>query len=231
ATCSPSCAPPGPSPAWPAMPGSPAETTPACPRSATCWPPPPSKAPGPAGSTGKSAASLSARRPISSSSTSAVSTSRPPTTPPEPSSRPPTPATSPGSSSPGSPSSSPAACSTPPRPAGPSGWAPPAGTTCTGPPGSARRRAPSSWRRLAQVPADTARRNTLFDVAEEARAGEDGAETGEEAQRLLVDAVGELAPADVERLLRGLPPPLATEVVKDLLGNKLDPRRLKNIGT
>lgn len=32
-------------------------------------------------------------------------------------------------------------------------------------------------------------------------------------------------------MLRGLPPPLSTEVVSGLIGNKLDPRRLKNLGT
>lgn len=59
---------------------------------------------------------------------------------------------------------------------------------------------------------------------------EDARVDDEEAQQLLVDAVGELSAGDVERLLKGLPPPLASDLVKDLLGNKLDPRRLKNIG-
>lgn len=61
-------------------------------------------------------------------------------------------------------------------------------------------------------------------------AGDEVRDTGEEAQRFLVEAVGELSPQDVDRLLRGLPPPLATEVVRELLGSKLDPRRLKNLG-
>jgi hypothetical protein len=52
-----------------------------------------------------------------------------------------------------------------------------------------------------------------------------------EGARLLVDAVGELSAGDIDQLLRGLPPPLATEVVSGLIGNKLDPRRLKNLGT
>ncbi|MGH9011549.1 MAG: hypothetical protein ACRDYF_17155, partial [Acidimicrobiia bacterium] len=52
-----------------------------------------------------------------------------------------------------------------------------------------------------------------------------------EGARLLVDAVGELTGEDIDRLLRGLPPPLSTEVVSGLIGNKLDPRRLKNLGT
>ena len=51
-----------------------------------------------------------------------------------------------------------------------------------------------------------------------------------EGEQLLTDAVGQLAPADVERLLKGLNPTIGNEVVKDLIGNKLDPRRLKNLG-
>lgn len=51
-----------------------------------------------------------------------------------------------------------------------------------------------------------------------------------EGGRLLADAVAQLTPGDVERLLRGLPATIANEVVKDLIGNKLDPRRLKNLG-
>ena len=51
-----------------------------------------------------------------------------------------------------------------------------------------------------------------------------------EGLRLFVDSVGQLSGADVDRLLRGLPPAVATDAVKDLLGNKLDPRRLKNVG-
>jgi hypothetical protein len=48
---------------------------------------------------------------------------------------------------------------------------------------------------------------------------------------LLVDAVGQLSPEDVDRVLKGLPAPVATELVRELLGNKLDPRRLKNVGS
>lgn len=58
---------------------------------------------------------------------------------------------------------------------------------------------------------------------------------GEEALRaegaeLLVDAVRELSAEDIDRLLRSVPAPMATEVVQALIGNKLDPRRLKNLG-
>jgi hypothetical protein len=67
-------------------------------------------------------------------------------------------------------------------------------------------------------------------VTGEARAGDEVPDTGEDAGRLLVDAVGELSPEDVEQLLRALPPPVSTELVKELLGSKLDPRRLKNLG-
>ena len=48
--------------------------------------------------------------------------------------------------------------------------------------------------------------------------------------RLLLDAVGQLSAEDLDRVLKGLPSPGATEVVRELLGNKLDPRRLKNVG-
>jgi hypothetical protein len=51
-----------------------------------------------------------------------------------------------------------------------------------------------------------------------------------EGVQLLGDAVGALSGDDVDRLLRGLPGPAASEAVKELLGNKLDPRRLKNAG-
>jgi hypothetical protein len=51
-----------------------------------------------------------------------------------------------------------------------------------------------------------------------------------EGGRLLVDAVGELSAGDIEQLLKGLPSPLATELVRELLGSKIDPRRLKNVG-
>ena len=40
-----------------------------------------------------------------------------------------------------------------------------------------------------------------------------------EGSRLLVDAVGELTAEDIDRLLRGLPPPIATDVVRDLIGS------------
>jgi hypothetical protein len=48
---------------------------------------------------------------------------------------------------------------------------------------------------------------------------------------LLVDAVGQLSAEDVDRVLKGLPAPVATELFRELLGNKLDPRRLKNVGS
>ena len=48
---------------------------------------------------------------------------------------------------------------------------------------------------------------------------------------LLVDAVGQLSAEDVDRVLKGLPTPVATELVRELLGNKLEPRRLKNVGS
>jgi hypothetical protein len=51
-----------------------------------------------------------------------------------------------------------------------------------------------------------------------------------EGVQLLGDAVGALSGDDLDRLLRGLPGPVAADAVKDLLGNKLDPRRLKNVG-
>jgi hypothetical protein len=62
----------------------------------------------------------------------------------------------------------------------------------------------------------------MAEVEEELRA---------EGARLFVDAVGELTAEDIDRLLRGLSPPLASEVVSGLIGNKLDPRRLKNLGS
>lgn len=52
-----------------------------------------------------------------------------------------------------------------------------------------------------------------------------------EGARLFVDAVNELSAEDMDRMLRALPPALSTEVVSALIGNKLDPRRLKNLGT
>jgi hypothetical protein len=48
---------------------------------------------------------------------------------------------------------------------------------------------------------------------------------------MLVDSVQELPAEDLERILKTLPSPVATEVVRDLIGNKLDPRRLKNLGS
>jgi hypothetical protein len=53
----------------------------------------------------------------------------------------------------------------------------------------------------------------------------------EQGVRLFADSVQQLTGQDVDRMLRGLPSPVATEAVKDLLGNKLDPRRLKNVGS
>jgi hypothetical protein len=52
-----------------------------------------------------------------------------------------------------------------------------------------------------------------------------------EGAGLLVDAVGELSAEDVDRVLKSLPPPVATELARELLGNKLDVRRLKNLGS
>ena len=52
-----------------------------------------------------------------------------------------------------------------------------------------------------------------------------------EGVRLFIDAVNELSAEDLERMLRALPPALSTEVVSGLIGNKLDPRRLKNLGS
>jgi hypothetical protein len=45
----------------------------------------------------------------------------------------------------------------------------------------------------------------------------------------LVEAVAELSADDLDRLLKGLPSQIGTELVADLIGNKLDPRRLKNL--
>jgi hypothetical protein len=52
-----------------------------------------------------------------------------------------------------------------------------------------------------------------------------------EGARLFVDAVNELSADDIDRMLRDLPPALSSEVVSGLIGSKLDPRRLKNLGT
>lgn len=51
-----------------------------------------------------------------------------------------------------------------------------------------------------------------------------------EGAKLLEDSVQQLSPQEMDTLLKSLPSPIATEVVKDLIGNKLDPRRLKNVG-
>lgn len=56
-------------------------------------------------------------------------------------------------------------------------------------------------------------------------------ELGVEGAKLLTDAVQALSAEDVDGLLRGLPPAVATELVRELIGNKLDPRRLKNLGS
>ncbi len=47
---------------------------------------------------------------------------------------------------------------------------------------------------------------------------------------LLEDSVGQLSSDDLDRLLRSIPTPEATELVKALIGNKLDPRRVKKPG-
>ncbi len=62
----------------------------------------------------------------------------------------------------------------------------------------------------------------MAEVEEELRA---------EGARLFDDAVGALTADDIDQLLKGLPPSLATEVVSGLIGSKLDPRRLKNLGS
>ncbi len=48
---------------------------------------------------------------------------------------------------------------------------------------------------------------------------------------MLVDSVQQLSAEDLEQILKNLPSPIATEVVRDLIGSKLDPRRLKNLGS
>jgi hypothetical protein len=52
-----------------------------------------------------------------------------------------------------------------------------------------------------------------------------------EGAQLFADAVSALTAEDIDQLLKGLPPTLASEVVSGLIGNKLDPRRLKNLGS
>ncbi len=67
---------------------------------------------------------------------------------------------------------------------------------------------------------------------EEHEHGEEiSAELLAEGERLFVDSVNELAAEDIDRMLRALPPAVSTEVVSGLIGNKLDPRRLKNLGS
>jgi hypothetical protein len=56
-------------------------------------------------------------------------------------------------------------------------------------------------------------------------------ELGAEGAKLLEDAVQQLSAEDLDRLLRGLPSQVATELVAELIGNKLDPRRLKNLAS
>jgi len=53
----------------------------------------------------------------------------------------------------------------------------------------------------------------------------------DDGAQLLADAVRELSAEDLDRLLKGLPGPLANDLARELLGNRLDPRRLKNLGT
>lgn len=50
-----------------------------------------------------------------------------------------------------------------------------------------------------------------------------------EGGRMLVDSVAALSPDDLDRIVKALPPQVSSELVKDLIGNKLDPRRLKNL--
>lgn len=45
----------------------------------------------------------------------------------------------------------------------------------------------------------------------------------------LVESVAEVSAGDLDQILKGLPPQIGTELVADLIGNKLDPRRLKNL--
>ena len=70
---------------------------------------------------------------------------------------------------------------------------------------------------------------------EEEPAVEDEPEIDEELQaegeKLLLDAVQALSAGDMDRILRGLPTAVSTEVAADLIGNKLDPRRLKNLSS
>jgi hypothetical protein len=47
---------------------------------------------------------------------------------------------------------------------------------------------------------------------------------------MLEDSVAQLTPEELDQLLRGIPTPEATELVKALIGNKLDPRRVKKPG-
>src|SRR2546421_12309993 len=78
-------------------------------------------------------------------------------------------------------------------------------------------------RRLDTIPSAQA---CACELPEEAVSDE---ELMADGARLLLDAVGQLSAEDLDRVLKGLPSPGATEVVRELLGNKLDPRRLKNV--
>jgi len=59
--------------------------------------------------------------------------------------------------------------------------------------------------------------------------GED--ELRAEGAGFLVDAVGQLSADDVDRMLRGVPSTIGAELVRELVGNKLDPRRIRKPGT
>jgi len=71
----------------------------------------------------------------------------------------------------------------------------------------------------------------MAEVEEEPGDEEVSEELRAEGARLFVDAVNELSAEDIDRMLRALPPALSSEVVSGLIGNKLDPRRLKNLGS
>ncbi|HVW33722.1 MAG TPA: hypothetical protein VHL53_14380 [Acidimicrobiia bacterium] len=73
------------------------------------------------------------------------------------------------------------------------------------------------------------------DITEVAPAEEEPSEVDEalmaEGGKLLEEAVGQLSAGDLDTILRALPSPVSTELVKDLIGNKLDPKRLKNLSS
>ena len=71
----------------------------------------------------------------------------------------------------------------------------------------------------------------MAEVEEEPGDEEVSEELRAEGARLFVEAVNELSAEDIDRMLRALPPALSSEVVSGLIGNKLDPRRLKNLGS